>query len=152
VLTTEGRNDQMRVMVMTKGTGADEGKGEPSQEMFEAMQTYSEQLVKAGIILAGEGLKPSSAGAQVVFAAGGTSVVDGPFTESKEIIAGYWIWEVSSLAEAVEWAKRCPFDARYGATQTLEIRPLYGMEDFAEVVDSETLAKAQDLHERGGEA
>ncbi|WP_406841514.1 YciI family protein (plasmid) [Streptomyces sp. AHU1] len=142
----------MRVMVMTKGTGADEGKGQLSQEMFERMQTYNEQLVKAGILLAGEGLKPSSAGAQVVFAAGGTSVVDGPFTESKEIIAGYWIWEVSSLAEAVEWAKRCPFDSRYGATQSLEIRPLFDMADFAEVVDTETLGKAQRLHERAEDA
>jgi hypothetical protein len=139
----------VRVMVMTKGTGADEGRGEQSQEMFEKMQAYNEQLIKAGILLAGEGLKPSDAGAQVVFTAGETSVVDGPFTESKEIIAGYWIWEVSSLAEAVEWARRCPFDTRYGATQTLEIRPFYEMADFAEVVDSETLAKGQELIERG---
>ncbi|WP_229699055.1 YciI family protein [Wenjunlia tyrosinilytica] len=139
-------------MVMTKGTGADEGKAQPSQEMFEKMNAYNEQLVKAGILLGGEGLKPSSAGAQVVFAAGETSVVDGPFTESKEIIAGYWIWEVSSLAEAVEWAKRCPFDPRYGATQALEIRPLFDMADFDGIVDSKTLAKGQELHERGGEA
>ncbi|GAA4617163.1 YciI family protein [Actinoallomurus liliacearum] len=139
----------MRVMVMTKGTGADESQGQPSQEMFEKMQAYNEQLVKAGILLAGEGLKPSDAGAQVVFTAGETSVVDGPFTESKEIIAGYWIWEVSSLAEAVEWARRCPFDPRYGATQMLEIRPFFDMADFAEVVDSQTLAKGQELIERG---
>ncbi|MEV5146946.1 YciI family protein [Streptomyces sp. NPDC052727] len=139
-------------MVMTKGTGDDESKGQPSQEMFEQMQTYNEQLVKAGILLAGEGLKPSSAGAQVIFTAGETSVVDGPFTESKEIIAGYWIWEVGSLAEAVEWARRCPFDPRYGATQTLEIRPFFDMADFAEVVDSQTLAKSRELQQRGGEA
>jgi hypothetical protein len=136
-------------MVMTKGAGADEGQAQPSQEMFEKMQAYNEQLVKAGILLGGEGLKPSDAGAQVVFTAGETSVVDGPFTESKEIIAGYWIWEVRSLAEAVEWARRCPFDPRYGATQTLEIRPLFDMADFAEVVDSQTLAKSQELAERG---
>jgi hypothetical protein len=139
----------VRVMVMTKGAGADEGQAQPSQEMFEKMQAYNEQLVKAGILLGGEGLKPSDAGAQVVFTAGETSVVDGPFTESKEIIAGYWIWEVRSLAEAVEWARRCPFDPRYGATQTLEIRPLFDMADFAEVVDSQTLAKSQELTERG---
>jgi hypothetical protein len=139
----------VRVMVMTKGAGADEGQAQPSQEMFEKMQAYNEQLVKAGILLGGEGLKPSDAGAQVVFTAGETSVVDGPFTESKEIIAGYWIWEVRSLAEAVEWARRCPFDPRYGATQTLEIRPLFDMADFAEVVDSQTLAKSQELAERG---
>ncbi|WTW98279.1 YciI family protein [Streptomycetaceae bacterium NBC_01309] len=137
-------------MVMTKGPGADEGKGQPTQEMFEAMQAYNEQLVKAGILIGGEGLKPSISGAQVVFTVGETSVVDGPFTESKEIIAGYWIWEVSSLAEAVEWARRCPFDPRYGATQTLEIRPFFDMADFAETVDSETLAKGQELQNRGG--
>lgn len=141
----------MRVMVTTKGTGADEGKGRPSQEMFEKMQAYNELLVNAGILLGGEGLKPSESGAQVVFTAGGTSVVDGPFTESKEIIAGYWIWEVSSLAEAVEWAKRCPFDPQYGATQTLEIRPFFDMADFAESVDPATLEKSRQLQERGGE-
>ncbi|MFF2852835.1 YciI family protein [Streptomyces sp. NPDC058001] len=138
-------------MVMTKGSGGDEGKGQPSQEMFEKMQAYNELLVNAGVLLGGEGLKPSGAGAQVVFAVSETSVVDGPFTESKEIIAGYWIWEVSSLAEAVEWAKRCPFDPRYGATQTLEIRPFFDMEDFAETVDSQTLAKSQELQARAGE-
>ncbi|MEU7363451.1 MULTISPECIES: YciI family protein [Streptomyces] len=138
-------------MVTTKGTGADEDKGRPSQEMFEKMQAYNEQLVNAGILLGGEGLKPSSAGAQVVFTAGGTSVVDGPFTESKEIIAGYWIWEVSSLAEAVEWARRCPFDPQYGSTQTLEIRPLFDMVDFAESIDPATLEKSRQLQERGVE-
>ena len=99
----------MKVLVMIKGDGADEGKIAPNDEMFAVMNAYNEQLVNAGIMLGGEGLKPSSAGAKVVFAAeGGTSVVDGPFTEAKEIIAGYWIWQVSSLDEATEWAKRCP--------------------------------------------
>ena len=135
----------MRLMVMTKGHGAEEGKGQPTQEMFEKMQAFNEQLVKAGVLLGGEGLKPSSAGAQVVFSAEATSVVDGPFTESKEVIAGYWIWEVSSFAEAVEWAKRCPFDPEYGETQVLEIRPLFDMSDFAETVDADTLAKSEEL-------
>jgi hypothetical protein len=107
----------MRVMVMTKGDAADEGKGEPTTEMFEKMRVFNEQLVNAGIMLGGEGLKPSSAGAKIAFSTSGTSVVDGPFTESKEVIAGYWIWDVSSLAEAVEWAKRCPFDPAYGDSQ-----------------------------------
>ncbi|MBF6149711.1 dehydrogenase [Nocardia sp. 852002-20019_SCH5090214] len=138
----------MRVMVMTKGDAADEGKGQPTQEMFEKMQAFNEKLVKAGIMLGGEGLQPSSTGAKVAFSTSGTSVVDGPFTESKEVIAGYWIWEVSSLAEAVEWAKRCPFDPSYGDSQVLEIRPLFDMDDFAETVDAETLARSEQLQHR----
>ena len=141
----------MRVMVMTKGDAADEGKAQPTQEMFEKMQTFNEQLVAAGILLGGEGLKPSSAGAQVSFSAAGTSVVDGPFTESKEVIAGYWIWEVSSMAEAVEWARRCPFDPSYGDSQVLEIRPLFDMDDFAETVDAETLARSAELQQRASD-
>jgi hypothetical protein len=141
----------VRVMVMTKGDAADEGKAQPTQEMFEQMQTFNEQLVKAGILLGGEGLKPSSAGAQVSFSAAGTSVVDGPFTESKEVIAGYWILEVSSLAEAVEWARRCPFDPSYGDSQVLEIRPLFDMDDFAGTVDAETLARSAELQQRASD-
>ena len=99
----------MKVLVMIKGDGADEDKVAPTDEMFAEMNVYNEQLVNAGIMLAGEGLKPSSNGAKVVWdTSGEVSVVDGPFTEAKEIIAGYWIWQVSSLDEAVEWAKRCP--------------------------------------------
>ncbi|MDX6235407.1 MAG: hypothetical protein QOG10_222 [Kribbellaceae bacterium] len=138
----------MRVMVMTKGDAADEGKGEPTTEMFEKMRVFNEQLVNAGIMLGGEGLKPSSAGAKIAFSTSGTSVVDGPFTESKEVIAGYWIWDVSSLAEAVEWAKRCPFDPAYGDSQVLEIRPLFDMDDFAQSVDAETLARSEQLQDR----
>lgn len=138
----------MRVMVMTKGDAAEEGKSEPTTEMFEKMRVFNEQLVKAGIMLGGEGLKPSGAGAKVVFSTLGTSVVDGPFTESKEVIAGYWIWEVSSLAEAVEWAKRCPFDPSYGDSQVLEIRPLFDVDDFAQTVNAETLVRAEQLQDR----
>jgi hypothetical protein len=138
----------MRVMVMTKGDAADEGVGEPTTEMFEKMRVFNEQLVNAGIMLGGEGLKPSSAGAKIAFSTSGTAVVDGPFTESKEVIAGYWIWEVSSLAEAVEWAKRCPFDPAYGDSQVLEIRPLFDMDDFAQSVDAETLARSEQLQDR----
>jgi hypothetical protein len=135
-------------MVMTKGDAADEGKGQPTQEMFDRMQAFNEELVNAGILLGGEGLKPSSAGARVVFSSDGMSVVDGPFTESKEVIGGYWVWEVSSLAEAVEWAKRCPFDVAYGDSQVLEIRPLFGTEDFAEAVEPDTLARSEALANR----
>ena len=120
----------MRVMVMIEGSGADEDKIAPTQEMLEQMGAYNEELVKAGIMLDGQGLKPSSTGARVVFEGGSTSVVDGPFTESKEIVAGYWLWEVGSLEEAVEWAKRCPTDPQYGSRQVLEVRPLFELEDF----------------------
>lgn len=135
----------MRVMVITKGDAADEGRGEPTTEMFEQMRVFNEQLVNAGIMLGGEGLKPSGAGAKVAFSRSGSEVIDGPFTESKEVIAGYWIWEVSSLAEAVEWAKRCPFDPAYGDSQVLELRPLFDLADFAETVDAETLGRSEQL-------
>jgi hypothetical protein len=138
----------MRVMVMTKGDGADESKGAPTQEMFDLMEAFNEQLVNAGIMLGGEGLQPSGVGAKVAFSNAGTSVVDGPFTESKEVIAGYWIWEVSSLAEAIEWARRCPYDTAYGDTQVLEIRPMFDMDDFAGTVDAETLARTKELRDR----
>jgi hypothetical protein len=121
--------DLMKVMVMLKGAGADESKIASTREML-AMGDYNERLVKAGIVLDGAGLKPSSEGVQLVFEGGTTSVVDGPFTEAKEIIAGYWIWQVNSVEEAVEWAKQCPTDPR-GLRQLLEIRP-YEDEDFGE--------------------
>jgi hypothetical protein len=119
----------MKVMVMIKGAGADESRIAPTREML-AMGDYNERLVKAGIVLDGAGLKPSSEGVQLVFEGGTTSVVDGPFTEAKEIIAGYWIWQVNSVEEAVEWAKQCPTDPR-GLRQLLEIRP-YEDDDFGE--------------------
>jgi len=122
----------MRVMVLLTGDGADEGKIAPTKEMLAEMGAYNEALVKAGIMLDGQGLRPSSDGARVVFEQGNTSVVDGPFTESKEVLAGYWVWQVSSLEEAVEWAKRCPSDPQYGATQVLELRPMFEAEDFGE--------------------
>ena len=126
----------MKVMVMIEGSGADEDKIAPTEEMLREMGAYNEQLVKAGIMLDGQGLHPTSKGARVVFEGGSTTVVDGPFTESKEIIAGYWLWEVSSLEEAVEWAKRCPTDPQYGARQVLEVRPIFSAEDFgAEYTD-----------------
>jgi len=137
----------MKVLVMIKGDGADEDKVAPTDEMFAEMNVYNEQLVNAGIMLAGEGLKPSSSGAKVVWdTSGEVSVVDGPFVESKEIIAGYWIWQVSSLDEAVEWAKRCPSTPELRSE--LEIRPFFEMEDFAQVVSPEILAKEQALVDR----
>jgi len=136
----------MKVLVMIKGDGADEAAAKPNDEMFATMNAYNEELVNAGIMLGGEGLKPSAAGAKVVFEGGQTSVVDGPFTEAKEIIAGYWIWQVTSLDEAVEWAKRCPSTPELRSV--LEIRPFFEMEDFAQVVSPEILEKEKDLIER----
>jgi len=136
----------MKVLVMIKGDGADEDKVAPTQEMFETMNAYNEQLVSAGIMLGGEGLKPSSTGAKVVFENGGTSVVDGPFTEAKEIVAGYWIWQVASMDEALEWAKRCPSTPELRSV--LEVRPFFEMEDFAQVASPEVVAKEKDIIER----
>lgn len=138
----------MRVMVMITGSGADEGKAAPTSEMFAQMNAYNEQLVKAGVMLDGEGLHPSAKGTRVVFDGGATTVVDGPFTESKEIVAGYWLWEVSSTEEAVEWAKKCPSDAAYGSRQVLEIRPLFELNEFdEEVFPPELRAKEEKLME-----
>lgn len=120
----------MRVMVMIEGTGADEDTITPTTEMLAAMGAYNEELVKAGVMLDGEGLHPTARGARVVFEGGTTSVVDGPFTESKEIIAGFWIWQVRTLEEAVEWARRCPSDPTGEHRQVLEIRPVFEAEDF----------------------
>jgi hypothetical protein len=137
----------MKVLVMIKGDGADEDKIAPTDEMFREMNAYNEQLVDAGIMLAGEGLQPSRAGAKVVWdTSGEVSVVDGPFAEAKEIIAGYWIWQVSSLDEAVEWARRCP--STPGLRSVLEIRPFFEMEDFATVVSPDVLEREQAIVDR----
>jgi len=135
----------MKVIVMIEGAGADEGKIAPTEEMFKAMGAYNEQLVRAGVMVDGEGLTPSARGARVVFEGGEASVVDGPFTESKELIAGYWIWEVETLEEAVEWAKRCPSDPALGVRQILEIRPLATVEDFGDAYTPEVAEQEERL-------
>ncbi|MBH0780708.1 YciI family protein [Nocardia bovistercoris] len=122
----------MRVMVLGKATEATENGVMPTVEEFTAMEAYNDELAKAGVVLAGDGLKPSSAGKRVAFDdKGGSSVLDGPFAETKELVAGYQIWEVSSLEEALEWVRRAPI--RGGI---VEIRPFYGPEDFADVAES----------------
>ena len=119
----------MRVMVIVKATPQSEAGVMPSAELLTAMMNYNEELVKAGVMLAGDGLHPSSKAARVRFKGNATSVVDGPFAEAKELVAGYWIWNVRSLDEAVEWAKRCP-NPMPGPSD-LEIRPLWEAEDFS---------------------
>ena len=137
----------MRVMVLITGAGTDEDKIAPTQEMLAQMGAYNEELVKAGVMLDGQGLHPSARGARVVFEGTGTSVVDGPFTESKELLAGYWVWQVSSLEEAVEWARRCPSDPQYGSTQVLEIRPIFEADDFGAEYTPELRAQDERLAE-----
>jgi len=117
-------------MVIVKATKDSEAGVLPSKELIAAMGNYNEELVKAGIMLAGEGLKPSSKGKRVRFSGRKRTVIDGPFAETKELIAGYWIWQVRSMEEAVEWLKRCP-NPMPGESD-VEIRPVYEAADFGE--------------------
>jgi hypothetical protein len=118
----------MRCMVIVKANADSEAGKMPSEALLSAMGKFNEELVKAGVMLAGEGLKPSSKGARVRFSGNKRTVVDGPFAETKELVAGFWIWQVKSLEEAVEWAKRCPNPT--GEESVLEIRPVFEAEDF----------------------
>jgi len=137
----------MKVMVIVKATKDSEAGVMPSAELMEAMGKYNEELVKAGIMLAGEGLKPSAAGARVHFDDASRTVTDGPFAETKELIAGFWLWQVRSLDEAVGWVKKCP-NPMPGASD-IDIRPLYAAEDFAEWDPSgEFVAKEQKLRDQ----
>ncbi len=119
----------MRVMVMIKATKSSEAGVMPSERLLTEMAAFNEELVKAGVMLAGEGLHPSSRGKRVRFSGGEASVVDGPFAEPEELVAGYWIWQVKSMEEAVEWVRRCP-DPMPGEESEIEIRPIFEMEDF----------------------
>lgn len=122
----------MRVMVMVKATKDSENAVMPTTEMLEAMGKYNEQLVNAGIMLGGDGLKPSSQGKRIAFDGASRTVIDGPFAETRELVAGYWIWEVKDMAEAVEWVKRCP-NPMFGPSE-IEIRQFYEIADFGEAV------------------
>ena len=118
----------MRVMVLVKATKDSEAGCMPSTELLEAMGKYNEQLINAGIMLAGEGLKPSSQGKRVAFDGASRAVIDGPFAETRELVAGFWLWEVKDMAEAVAWVKRCP-NPMPGPSE-IEIRPLWEAADF----------------------
>ena len=120
----------MRVMVIVKATPQSEAGVMPSAELLTAMMNYNEELVKAGMMLAGDGLHPSSKAARVRFKGNATSVVDGPFAEAKELVAGYWIWKVESLDDAIRWARRMPNPG--GEEGEVEIRPLFEVEDFGQ--------------------
>jgi hypothetical protein len=132
----------MRFMVLVKATEESEAGVMPSEEMFAQMGAFNEELVKAGVMVDGDGLKPSSHGARVVFDGTKRTVFDGPFAETKELVAGYWIWKCDSLADAIEWAKKCPNPMNEGGV--LEIRPYYEMEDFGDAISPETV----ELNER----
>jgi hypothetical protein len=119
----------MRVMVLVKATRDSEAGAMPSAELQQAMGRFNDELAKAGIMLAGDGLKPSSAGKRVAFDGSDRTVIDGPFHATNELVAGYWLWQVKDMAEAVAWVKRCP-NPMPGPSE-IEIRPLYEMEDFA---------------------
>jgi hypothetical protein len=123
----------MRFMVLVKADKNSETGVMPSEELLTAMGKYNEELVKAGVLLAGEGLHPSAKGARVTFSGGKATVVDGPFTEAKELIAGFWLWQVKSKEEAIEWLKRSPFDG--GAE--IEIRQVFEADDFGDALTPE---------------
>jgi hypothetical protein len=118
----------MRVMVLVKADEQSEAGVMPSTELLEAMGNYNEELVKAGVMLAGEGLHPSSKAVRVRFSGDERSVIDGPFAETKELLAGFWVWEVRDLDEAIEWAKRAPM----GGDTELELRPVFEADDFGD--------------------
>jgi hypothetical protein len=123
------KEKHMKVIVIVKATKNSEAGVMPSEKLLTEMGAYNEQLVKAGIMLAGEGIHPSSKGKRIRFGAGKKTVIDGPFTETKELMAGFWIWQVKNMEEAVEWARRCP-DPMPGEESELEIRPVFEAEDF----------------------
>ena len=131
----------MRVMVIVKASPESEAGQMPSEQILNEMGKYNEQLVKAGVMLAGEGLHPTSKGKRVRFSGSQRTVIDGPFAESKELIAGFWLWQVKSIEEAVEWLKRAPFD---GGTE-IELRPVFETEDFGKELTPETREREERL-------
>ena len=134
----------MRVMVIVKATKSSEAGLMPDEALLGAMGKFNEELVKAGIMQAGDGLHPSSKGKRVRFAAGKKTVIDGPFSQPGELVAGYWVWQVKSLDEALEWVKRCP-DPMPGEESELEIRPIFEAEDFGAEFTPELRAQEERL-------
>ncbi|NMH98355.1 YciI family protein [Pseudonocardia acidicola] len=133
----------MRVMILVKASNDSEAGALPSEELLTEMGKYNEELVKAGVLLAGEGLHPSAKGARVRFSGGKQTVIDGPFTETKELVAGFWLWQVASMDEAIEWVKRCPSDP--GAEAEIEIRPVFEPDDFGPALTPELREAEQRL-------
>jgi hypothetical protein len=134
----------MRVMVIVKATKNSEDGVLPSEKLLAEMGKFNEELVKAGVMLAGEGLHPSSRAKRVKFSGKQRSVIDGPFSETKELVAGFWLWQVKSMEEALEWAKRCP-DPMPGEESILELRPVFEAEDFGKEFTPELRAQEDRL-------
>jgi hypothetical protein len=135
----------MRVMVIVKANKDSEAGVLPSEALLTEMGKFNEQLVKAGVLLAAEGLQASSQGVRVQFGGGKSTVIDGPFTETKELIAGFWLWQVRSIDEAVEWIRRSPFQK---SSETIEIRRVFEAEDFGPALTQELRAQRQESLER----
>ena len=133
----------MKVMVIVKATPSSEAGIMPSTELMEAMGKFNEELVDAGIMLSGDGLQPSSKAVRVHFSGNNRTVTDGPFLETKELIAGFWMWQVKSMEEAIEWVKRCPNPMLEDSD--IDIRPVYELEDFGEVVTPEIAEEEKKL-------
>lgn len=136
----------MRVMVVVKATADSEAGVLPSEELLTEMMAFNEELVKAGVMLAGEGLHPSSMGARIAFSGKERKVIDGPFAETKELIAGFWVWQVKSLDEAIEWVKRVPNPT--GEEGTIEIRPVFEPDDFGDNLTPEVREQERRLREQ----
>lgn len=136
----------MRFMILVKATADSEAGVMPSEEMLAAMGRYNEELVQAGVMLAGEGLHPSAKGARVVFSGKNRTVVDGPFSETKELVAGFWMWKCASLQEAIEWVKRCPNPMP--TDSEIEIRQVFEAEDFGEALTPELREQEDRLREQ----
>lgn len=134
----------MRFMVFVPGSAETEAGVMPTTEQMEEMTQYNEELVKAGVMLGGDGLHPTSKGAKVRFSGKDRTVIDGPFTEAKEIVAGYWLWECASRDEAIEWLKRAPFD---GGTE-IELRQVFDPEDFGDELTPELRAREEHMREQ----
>ena len=139
----------MRVMVLVKASADSEAGVLPDEQLLSEMGRYNEELVKAGVMLAGEGLHPSSKGKRVKFSGAQRTVIDGPFAESKELIAGFWLWQVGSMEEAVEWVRRCP-NPMLGESE-IEIRPVFEAEDFGEAFTPELREQEERLRARMAE-
>jgi hypothetical protein len=138
----------MKVMVIVKANPDTEAGVMPTEAELAAMGNFNEELVKAGIMLAGEGLHPSSRGHRVVYGGSAPRVIDGPFAETRELIAGFWLWQVRSMDEALEWIKRAPF----GPNDAVELRQIFDMDDFGEAFTPELRAQEQRLREQIGQA
>jgi len=145
-LTGTNMEKTMRVMVVVKATKESESGAPPDEKILTEMGKFNEELMKAGLLLAGEGLHPSSKGKRVQFSGAKRTVVDGPFAETKELIAGYWLWKVKSMEEAVDWVKRCPNP--HNSDSEIEIRPLFEMEDFGAELTPEARAQEERIRKQ----